>query len=89
MIVDGSAITLDLNFFRRKFRKKDLETKDYRWGFSNVRGFYLGFKLTLVVEYPTLLPLCVLLHPGSPPDLVLFEEILNELKRRELFVTGI
>ena len=43
MIVDGSAITLDLNMFRRKFRKKDLHTKDYRWGFSNTRGYYLGF----------------------------------------------
>jgi len=88
MIVDGSAITLDLNFFRRKFRKKDLEAKDYRWGFSNVRGYYLGFKLTLVVEYPTLLPLCVLLHPGSPHDSVLFEEIMNELKRRRIIHNG-
>jgi len=80
LIVDGSAITLDLNIFRRKFRKKDLLDRDFRWGFSNTRGYYLGFKLTLVVEYPQLLPLCVLLHPGSPHDSALFEEIMDELK---------
>ena len=45
MIVDGSAITLDLNIFRRKFRKKDLLTKDYRWGFSNTSGYYLGLQI--------------------------------------------
>lgn len=88
MIVDGSAITLDLNIFRRKFRKKDLLTKDYRWGFSNTRGYYLGFKLTLVVEYPKLLPLCVLLHPGSPHDSALYEEIMDELKRRRIIRNG-
>lgn len=84
VIVDGSSITLDLNVFRRTFRKKDLLDRDYRWGFSNTRGYYLGFKLTLVVEYPTLLPLCVLLHPGSPHDSSLFEEIMEELKRRRI-----
>jgi len=88
MIVDGSAITLDLNIFRRKFRKKDLLKKDYRWGFSNTRGYYLGFKLTLVVEYPKLLPLCVLLHPGSPHDSALYEVIMDELKRRRIIRNG-
>jgi hypothetical protein len=88
IIVDGSAITLDLNIFRRKFRKKDLLTKDYRWGFSNTRGYYLGFKLTLIVEYPTLLPLCVLLHPGSPHDSSLYEGIMDELKRRRIARIG-
>ena len=88
LIVDGSAITLDLNIFRRKFRKKDLLERDYRWGFSNTRGYYLGFKLTLVVEYPKILPLCVLLHPGSPHDSSLFEEIMDELKRRRIIQNG-
>jgi len=88
LIVDGSAITLDLNIFRRRFRKKDLLDRDFRWGFSNTRGYYLGFKLTLVVEYPQLLPLCVLLHPGSPHDSALFEEIMEELKRRRIIRNG-
>jgi hypothetical protein len=88
LIVDGSAITLDLNIFRRKFRKKDLLDRDFRWGFSNTRGYYLGFKLTLVLEYPKLLPLCVLLHSGSPHDSSLFEEIMDELKRRRIIRNG-
>lgn len=72
IIVDGSAITLDLNIFRRKFRKNDLLKKDYRWGYSNTAGYYLGYKVTLVIEYPTRLPLCMLIHPGSPHDSAIF-----------------
>jgi hypothetical protein len=37
MIVDGSAITLDLNIFRRKFKKKDLLKKD-TGGASRIPG---------------------------------------------------
>lgn len=88
IIVDGSAITLDLNIFRRKFRKNDLFEKDYRWGYSNTTGYYLGYKVTLVIEYPHLLPLCILIHPGSPHDSALFEEILDELKRRRIIRNG-
>jgi len=72
IIVDGSAITLDLNIFRRKFRKNDLLKKDYRWGYSNTAGYYLGYKVTLVIEYPTRLPPCMLIHPGSPHDSAIF-----------------
>ncbi len=50
-IIDGSAITLNPNHFKKKIRKQDLEGKDYRWGYSNTNGYYLGFKLTLAIEY--------------------------------------
>jgi transposase len=38
--------------------------------------------MTLVIEYPTLLPFCMLIHPGSPPDSTNFKEIMDELRRR-------
>jgi hypothetical protein len=88
LIIDGSAITLDINSFRKKFRKVDLETKDYRWGFSNTHGYYLGFKLTLVIDYPSLVPLCILLHSGSPHDSGIFNEIMEELKNRRIIRVG-
>ena len=88
IIIDGSAITLDLNSFRRKFRKIDLLKKDYRWGFSNTHGYYLGFKLSLIIDYPSLIPLSVLIHPGSPNDSKLFIEILEELKSRRIIQNG-
>jgi len=64
-ISDGLAITVDLNLFKKKIRKKDLEDKDYKWGYSNINGYYLGFKLTLVIEHPSLVPVAFLIHTGS------------------------
>lgn len=54
IIVDVSAITLDLKIFKRKLRKEDVLKKDYRWGFLNTAGYYFGYKLTHVIEYPAL-----------------------------------
>jgi len=65
-IIDDSAIPLDLNFFKKRIQKSALETKEYRWGYSTTNGYYLGFKLTLVVEYPSLVPVGVLVHAGPP-----------------------
>ena len=42
----------------------------------------MGYKYTMVIEYPSLMPVAFLLHQGSPGDAKLYEEILEELKRR-------
>jgi len=88
IIIDGSAITLDINVFKKRLTKKELERKDYKWGFSNTAGYYPGFKLTLAIEYPSLVPLAFLIHPGSPHDSRLFNDIMDELKRRRIIQTG-
>jgi len=87
-IIDSSAIPLDLNLFKKKIRKNDLETKEYQWGYSTTNGYYIEFKLTLAVEYPSLVPVAVLIHAGSPHDNKLFSEIMNDLKRREVLRVG-
>jgi len=40
--------------------------------------------MSLAVEYETLRPLAILIHPGSPNDAKIFDEIMHELKRRRL-----
>jgi hypothetical protein len=87
ILLDSTAITLDLNWFRRTFPKDQLMARDFDWGYSHVHGYYIGYKLTLAVEYPSLKPLAVLLHPGSPHDSPLFEKILIELKQRRFMRT--
>lgn len=52
--------------------------------YSPVPGHYLGYKLTRAIDYPSLKPLMIILHRGSPLDAPLFEEILQELKRRRI-----
>ncbi|HPW10390.1 MAG TPA: transposase [Methanoregulaceae archaeon] len=87
-LIDATAITLDLNWFRRTFSKKQLEKREFKWGYSPSHGHYIGYKLTLVIEYPSLHPVCILLHPGSPHDSVLYEEIMTDLKRRRIIRIG-
>jgi hypothetical protein len=84
ILIDSTAITLDLNWFKRPFTKSYLMTRDFGWGYSPVHGHYIGYKLTLAIDYPSLKPLAILLHRGSPHDAPLFEEILHELKRRRI-----
>jgi hypothetical protein len=53
-------------------------------GYSPTKGYYIGYKLTLAIEYPSLKPVAFLLHRGSPNDAKLFGAILEELKRRRI-----
>lgn len=88
ILIDSTAITLDLNWFRRTITKAQLKTREFDWGYSKVHGYYIGYKLTLAIGYPSLKPLAILLHRGSPHDSPLFDEILNELKRRRITRPG-
>ena len=82
LVVDSTDISVDLNWFRRRIRKADLEEREFKWGYSPSKGYFIGYKLTLAIEYPSLKPLAFLLHQGSPNDAKLFDEILEELRRR-------
>jgi len=59
-LIDATALTLDLNWFRRTYSKKHLEEREFKWGYSPSHGHFIGYKLTLVIEYPSLHPVCML-----------------------------
>ena len=80
---------MDVNWFRRRIKKSDLEGKEFAWGYSPSKGHYIGYKLTLAIEYPSLKPVAFILHLGSPNDAKLFKGILEELKRRKIALNGI
>lgn len=88
ILIDSSAITLDLNWFKRTISKAQLATRDFDWGYSKTHGYYIGYKLTLAIEYPSLKPLCFLLHRGSPHDAPLFDNIVHELRKRRIARIG-
>ena len=87
LIVDCTDVGVDINWFRKPVRQKDLEGKDYRWGYS-AKGMFVGMKLTLVLEHPTLKPLLFLLHPANRHEAKIFQEVMNELKRRRVTRKG-
>ena len=50
--------------------------------------YYIGYKLTMVVDKHKLKPLAFLIQEGSPNDAKLFREVLEELKRRRIARKG-
>lgn len=88
IIIDSTDVCVDINWFRNTYKKSDLENRDFKWAYSSSKGHYLGFKLILAIEYPSLKPLGFLLYPGSPNDSTLFDNIVNELMRRRVMRKG-
>ena len=82
MIVDCTDVSVDINWFRKPVRQKDLEGKEYKWGYSS-KGKFIGMKLTLVLEYPSMKPLLFLLHPANKHEARIFE-VMEELRRRRI-----
>ncbi|MDR0912420.1 MAG: transposase [Methanobrevibacter sp.] len=88
IIVDGTDIRIDLNWFGRHVSKKKLENKPYKWGYSKSKGYYIGLKLTHVFDCKTMQPLAMLMHERTPNDAKIFDEIVQELKKRRILRKG-
>ena len=88
VIVDCTDISLDINWFRRRIRKADLECKEFKWGYSPSKGYYIGMKLVLAISYPSLKPLSFLIYEGSPENAKIFDYIAKKLIRRRALHKG-
>ena len=84
IILDSTNIALDLKFSGKFLSRQMLLDKDYKRGYSTNKGHYAGFQLTLAIEHETCRPLAMLIHPGSPNDTKIFDDMLNELKKRKI-----
>jgi len=62
LIVDSTDIQLDINWFRRRIRKADLGDREFKWGYSPSKGYYIGYKLTMVMDKRKLKPVAFLIH---------------------------
>lgn len=87
-IVDATPVDLDFNFKRNKKSKKDLEKINLKWSYSSSKGFYIGFKTTVVLDYQNMKPVAILIHSGAPNDTKLFNEILQNLQKRRIIKKG-
>jgi hypothetical protein len=83
-IVDATPIDLDFNFRRNKKTKKQLKSMNLKWSYSSSKGFYIGFKATVVLDYDNMKPVAILIHSGAPHDTKLFDEILETLQKRRI-----
>jgi hypothetical protein len=83
LILDWTDISLDLN----PFRKRDLKDKPYKWGYST-KGFFLGMKMMVLIDYKTLTPLFFHVYPANIHESRIYPLILEMLKRRKLIRFG-
>jgi len=60
IIGDTTNLTVDINGFRKKYKRVVLKDKDYKWAYSRSKGYYIGMKLVLAIEYHSLKPLAFL-----------------------------
>ena len=77
LILDWTDISLDLNPFKRR----NLKEKPYKWGYST-KGFFLGMKLMILIDYKTLTPLFFHVYPANIHESRIYPLILKMLKRR-------
>ncbi len=83
LILDWTDISLDLNPFRRR----DLKDKPYKWGYST-KGFFLGMKMMILIDYKTLTPLFFHVYPANVHESRIYPQILEMLKKRKLIRFG-
>jgi Transposase DDE domain len=88
IIIDSTDINLDLNWFKRKISKKMLENRDFKWGHSTHRGYFIGMKLSLALEYPSLKPLAFIVNEANVSEYTVYPQILEELQRRRKIRAG-
>lgn len=88
ILLDTTPLLIDLKFNGKYISKQTCLDKEYKRGYSKSKGHYAGFQMTLAIDYESLRPLAILIHPGSPNDTKIFDEMLSELKRRRLLRKG-
>jgi hypothetical protein len=88
IIIDSTDINLDLNWFKRKISKEMLKDRDFKWGYSTHRGYFIGMKLSLALEYPSLKPLAFVINEANVSEYTVYPQILEELSRRKKIRAG-
>ena len=81
IVIDTSGIDLDLNKQKNRKPNEELEDRDYKWVFDG-KDFFIGFKLAFTMDYNTKRPLSFLIYPANIHDSQIFEDMLENLKRR-------
>ena len=83
-IVDATPVACEINIAKEYTTDKHLKKLGLKWGYSTTKGHFIGFKVTVVLDKDNMVPVSILIHSGAPNDSKLFEEILEELRRRRI-----
>lgn len=79
---------MNINFGSKKISKESLKNKDYTWAWGTAIGYYIGYKVTLVLDYKTKMPVYFMIQRGSPSDTKMVSTILPVLRRKKIIRRG-
>ena len=83
-IADATPSACDFNNDKHFISKEHLEKLNLKWGFSTTKGHFVGFKVTVVLNEKTMIPVSILIHSGAPNDSKIFDEVLQDLQKRRI-----
>ena len=87
-IIDATPGDLNINFGSKNISKESLEDKDFKWGWGTAIGYYIGYKVTVVLDYKTKMPVYFMVESGSPSDTKMIGKILPILRRKRIIQRG-
>lgn len=79
VIIDTTAIPIDINTWRKRFEIGKGKKKKYIWSYSSSEGYYVGYKLILAIDAITFQVLGFEIYSGSPNDAKLLEKFVENL----------
>lgn len=79
---------MNINFNGKKISKESLEDKDYAWAWGTSIGFYIRYKITLVLDYRTKIPVYFMIDIGSPNNTTMISKILPILQMKRIIRKG-
>ena len=73
---------LDFNFHRNKKTKEHPKTLNLKWNYSLSKGFYIGFKAIVAINFDSIGNVSILIHFKAPNDVKILMKRENLQKRR-------
>ena len=83
-MADTTPCACDFNKDKEFITKEHFDKLGLKWGFSTTKGHFIGFKVTVVLDEASMIPVCILIHSGAPSDTKLIDNILKKLSRRRI-----
>ena len=87
-IIDATPGDLNINFGSKNISKESLKDKDFKWGWGTAIGYYIGYKVIIVLDYKTKMPVYFMVESGSPSDTKMVGKILPILRRKKIIRRG-
>ena len=69
---------------RKRYSKERFSEINLKWFYSSFKCYYIGYKVTVVLEKNSLTPVLILIHKGAPHDTKIYKEVLKNLKQSRI-----